>query len=213
MTFPEIPDPKPKHPFFVYNQEDRMSSMDEDKKSVEQALRGDEEAFEMIIRKYQQPLLNYIGRMVGDRELALDFTQEIFIRTYSSLHSYQPQYKFSTWLFKIASNFIIDHWRKKKIDALSLDHQPKFNDSLPPLQVPADEKSIVSKFEITQIKDRIEHALECIPASLREVFVWRHINEFSYEEIADIKGLPIGTIKNRVFQAKEMIRKQLEEMA
>ncbi len=213
MTFPEITDPKPKHPFFVYNQEDRMSSMDEDKKSVEQALRGDEEAFEMIIRKYQQPLLNYIGRMVGDRELALDFTQEVFIRTYSSLHSYQPQYKFSTWLFKIASNFIIDHWRKKKIDAFSLDHQPKFNDSLPPLQVPADEKSIVSKFEITQIKDRIEHALERIPASLREVFVWRHINEFSYEEIADIKGLPLGTIKNRVFQAKEMIRKQLEEMA
>lgn len=188
-----------------------MSSMDEDKKFAEQALRGDEEAFEMIIRKYQQPLLNYIGRMVGDRELALDFTQEVFIRTYSSLHSYQPQYKFSTWLFKIASNFIIDHWRKKKIDAFSLDQQPKFNDSLPPLQVSADEKSIVSKFEISQIKDRIEYALERIPASLREVFVWRHINEFSYEEIADIKGLPIGTVKNRVFQAKEMIRKQLEE--
>jgi RNA polymerase sigma-70 factor (ECF subfamily) len=87
--------------------------MDEDKKLINQTLKGDNRAFEMIIQKYQQPLLNYIGRMVGERELALDFTQEVFIKTYSSLHSYQPQYKFSTWLFKIASNYIIDFWRKK----------------------------------------------------------------------------------------------------
>lgn len=190
-----------------------MSSMDEDKKLVERVLKGEEKAFEMIIRKYQKPLLNYIGRMVGEQELALDFTQEIFIKIYASLHSYQPKYKFSTWIFKIASNFIIDHWRKKKIDAFSLDQQPKFDDSLPPLQVPADEKSIVIKFESSQLKERIERVLERIPSPLREVFVWRHINEFSYEEIADIKGLPVGTIKNRVFQAKEMIRKQLEETA
>lgn len=189
-----------------------MSSMNEDKELVERTIKGDKEAFEMIIQKYQQPLLNYIGRTVGERELALDFTQEVFIKTYSSLHSYKPQYKFSTWLFKIASNFIIDYWRKKKIDAFSLDQQEQDND-LPPLQVPDKEPSIVKKFEISELRERIEQSLEKIPAPLREVFVWRHINEFSYEEMAEIKGLPVGTIKNRVFQARELIRKRLEEKA
>ena len=125
-----------------------MSSMNEDKELVERTIKGEKEAFEMIIQKYQHPLLNYIGRTVGERELALDFTQEVFIKTYSSLHSYKPQYKFSTWLFKIASNFIIDYWRKKKIDALSLDQQEQDRD-LPPLQVPDKEPSIVTKFEIS----------------------------------------------------------------
>ena len=184
--------------------------MDEDKELVERTIKGEKEAFEMIIRKYQQPLLNYVGRMVRERELALDFTQEVFIRTYSSLHSYKPQYKFCTWLFKIASNFIIDYWRKKKINAFSLDQQQRAND-LPPLQVADEEPSIVKKFETSELRERIERALEKIPAPLREVFVWRHINEFSYEEMAEIKGLPVGTIKNRVFQAKESIRKLLEE--
>ena len=186
-----------------------MSSMNEDKELVKRTINGDKKAFEMIIQKYQQPMLNYIGRMVGERELALDFTQEVFIRTYSSLHSYKPQYKFGTWLFKIASNFIIDYWRKKKIDAFSFDQQ--LDNSLPSLQIPDDEPSIVKKFEASELRERIEQALEKIPAPLREVFVWRHINEFSYEEMAEIKGLPVGTIKNRVFQAKELVRKLLEE--
>jgi len=186
--------------------------MNEDKKLVERTIKGEKEAFEMIIQKYQQPLLNYIGRTVGERELALDLTQEVLIRTYSSLHSYKPQYKFSTWLFKIASNFIIDYWRKKKIDAFSLDQQERDTD-LPPLQVPDEEPSIVKKLEFSELREKIEQALEKIPAPLREVFVWRHINEFSYEEMAEIKGMPVGTIKNRVFQARELIRKRLEEKA
>jgi RNA polymerase sigma-70 factor (ECF subfamily) len=149
-----------------------MSSMDEDKELVERTIKGEKEAFEMIIQKYQQPLLNYIGRTVGERELALDFTQEVFIRTYSSIHSYKPQYKFSTWLFKIP---------------------------------------IVKKLEISELRERIDKTLEKIPDHLREVFVWRHINEFSYEEMAEIKGIPVGTIKNRVFQARELIRRLLKE--
>lgn len=188
-----------------------MSSMDEDRELVRRTLRGEKEAFEMIIRKYQQPLLNYIGRMVADRELTLEFTQEIFIKTYSSLHSYLPQYKFRTWLYKITSNLIIDYWRKKKIHTLSLDQQKGLNHQTLPFQVPNEESSTVKKFELSELRKKIEKALEKIPASFRELFVWRHINELSYDEIAEIKGLPVGTVKNRVFQAKEMIRQLLEE--
>lgn len=188
-----------------------MSSMDEDQKLIKRTLRGEKEAFEMIIQKYQQPILNYIGRMVTDREHALEFTQEIFIKTYSSLHSYLPTYKFRTWLYKIASNFIIDYWRKKKITTISLDQQNGLNYQTIPFQVPDEGSSTGKKYELSELRKKIEKALEKIPDYLRELFVWRHINELSYDEIAEIKGLPVGTVKNRVFQAKEMVRQLLEE--
>jgi len=185
--------------------------MNEDKELVEKTLKGEKKAFEMIIQKYQKPLLNYMGRMVGNMELALDFTQDVFVKVYSSLNTFQPQYKFSTWLYKIASNYVIDYWRKKKIIPLSLNQQSNDGSEHFSLQVPDDEPSIVQKFEIKEIRERIEQALSMIPDYLRELFIWRHINGFSYEEMAEIKGLPVGTVKNRVFQAKEMIRKLLEE--
>ena len=184
----------------------------EDKELVKKTLAGKQEAFEMIVQKYQQPLLNYIGRTVGEYELALELTQDVFIKTYSSLHSYRSHYKFSTWLYKIASNYIIDYWRKKKIKAFSIDQQSEKEDSPPPIQVPSQETSIYEKYELSEIKGKIETALEKIPSYLRELFVWKHINEFSYQEIAEIKDLPVGTIKNRVFQAKELIRKQMAGM-
>jgi RNA polymerase sigma-70 factor (ECF subfamily) len=165
----------------------------------------------MIVQRYKQPLLNYIGRMVGERELALDFTQDVFIKTYASLHTYRPQHKFSTWLFKIASNLTIDYWRKKKIDAYSFDQTRSTDDDRPNIQIPSKELSVVEKFELREIRERVEKAMQKIPPSLRELFVWRHVNEFSYEEIAEIKGLPVGTIKNKVFQAKELIRRNLEQ--
>lgn len=183
--------------------------MNEDKELVKRAVDGEKEAFEMIIQKYQKSLLNYIGRMVGERELALDYTQEVFIKTYSSLRSYKPQYKFSTWIFKIASNSVIDYWRKKKIDTLSIDQQSdEYNKPSP--QIPDNEPSVLKRYEMSELREKIEQALEKIPPFLRELFVWRHINELSYEEIAEIKNLPVGTIKNRVFQAKECIRSLLE---
>jgi RNA polymerase sigma-70 factor (ECF subfamily) len=185
--------------------------MNEDKKLIERTLSGEKEAFEMIIRKYQRPLFNYIGRMVGEKELALDFTQEVFIKTYSSLHSFKPQFKFRTWLFKIASNSVIDYWRKKKIEAYSIDTPLGRDYDTIPLQIPDSEPPLAKKFEMAQLREKIEHALEKIPPALRELFVWRHINEFSYDEMAEIKGLPVGTVKNRVFQAKELIRQLLEE--
>jgi RNA polymerase sigma-70 factor, ECF subfamily len=188
-----------------------MSSMNEerDKVLVKRALRGDKKAFEMIIRNYQQSLLNYVGRMVGERELALDFTQEVFIKAYSSLRSFEPQYKFSTWLFKIASNLVIDYWRKKKIPTLSIS-EPLGGDDTLTLDIPDETPSVVRKLELAELGKEIDWALGQIPAALRELFVWRHVNGLSYEEMAEIKNLPVGTIKNRVYQAKEMIRGLLE---
>ncbi len=184
--------------------------MTDDSLLVARALKGDRKAFEMIVRKYEQPLTSYLGRMTGEREAALDFAQEIFLKVYCSLKSYRPAYKFSTWLFKIASNHLIDHWRKKKVPTVSID-QPIDDEDGPLLPQVADPgPSVARKFELAEIREKIERALGSVPAALRELFVLRHVNEFSYEEIADIKNLPVGTVKNRVFQAKEMLRKRME---
>jgi len=185
--------------------------MDDEKHLIQRTLAGEKEAFEMIIQKYQRPLLNYIGRTLGDYEMALEFTQEVFIKTYSSLHTYQPNYKFSTWLFKIASNYIIDYWRKKKIDAYSIDQQNESSHRIHPIQIPANEIPVCRNYEIAELAEKIDHTLQELPPALRELFVWRHVNDLSYEEMAEIKGVPVGTVKNRVFQAKEIIRKHLEE--
>ena len=184
---------------------------DQDKTLVKQTLRGETKAFEMIVRKYQQPLLNYIGRMVGERELALDFTQDVFVRAYGSLRSYEPRFKFSTWLYRIASNLVIDHWRKKKIPTLSLNLPPNEDSESLTLDIADPGPSVVHRLEISEIRGRIEATLERLPALLRELFIWRHVNGLSYEEMAEIKRMPVGTIKNRVFQAKEMVRRLLEE--
>ncbi|MGD0782541.1 MAG: sigma-70 family RNA polymerase sigma factor [Candidatus Aminicenantales bacterium] len=193
--------------------EARASSQHEDQVLVRRTLRGDKEAFEMIVRRYQQPVVNYIGRMVREREMALDFSQEIFLKVYASLGSYRPQYKFSTWLFKIASNFMIDHWRKKKLPTTSIDQSFDYEDDGRRIQVADEGVSVGRRYELKEMRGRIDAALDRLPPAFRELFVWRHVDGLSYEEMAEIKGLPLGTVKNRVFQAKEMLRRMLEETA
>jgi RNA polymerase sigma-70 factor, ECF subfamily len=185
-----------------------MSSMHDDKAVVRRILQGDREAFAVIIERYQQPLLNYLGRMLGEREQALEFAQDVFLKAYASLGGYREEYKFSTWLFRIASNHMIDFWRKKKIAAVSLDRS--FSEDGAPPQAADPGPSVIRSYELSELRKKIEKALRQIPESLRELFILRHVNEFSYEEIAGIKRLPVGTVKNRVFQAKEAVRALLE---
>ena len=192
--------------------EDIKSSVTDVQRLIRRALRGDRKAFEMIVRKYQQPLLNYIGRMVREREQALDVSQEVFLRAYASLASYRPEYKFNTWLFRIASNYLIDSWRKKKPATVSLDQPLEGGDDDGCyLQVADEAASVARTLEMKELRTRLEAAVGRLPPHFRELFVWRHVNGLSYEEMAEIKGLPVGTVKNRVFQAKEMLRRRLEE--
>ena len=191
--------------------EDNRSSVPDDPTLVRRVLRGDQGAFEMIVRKYQLPMLNYVSRMVHEREMALDVSQEVFLRAYASLSSFRPEFKFSTWLFRIASNFLIDHWRKKKVPTVSLDQPMDDTDDGCHLQVADEKASVIRDLELKELRTRLESAMDCLPVHLRELFIWRHVTGMSYEEMAEIKKLPVGTVKNRVFQAKEMMRKLLEE--
>jgi len=182
----------------------------EDKAVVRCCLKGDKKAFEILVRKYEQPMINYFGRMVQDRELSLDLSQEVFLRAYGALHTYDEKYQFSTWLFRIATNLLIDYWRKKKIPLVYIE-TPGPDPDQEPVQIPDHEPSAMEKYEKRQMTELIEKAITRLPENLRELFVLRHINDFSYEEIASLKHLPVGTVKNRVFQAKELLRSMLEE--
>ena len=184
--------------------------MHDDKECVRRILSGEKDAFEMIIRKYQSPIFNYIGRAVGDYQTALEFTQDIFIKTYSHLSSYNPHYKFKTWIFKIASNYLIDYWRKKKISTLSVDQPKSSDDDRPLVQLASENRGVEDQFVMDELKNKIETVLEKVPPELRELFIWRHVNGLSYKEMAQIKNIPLGTVKNRVYQAKELIRSLLE---
>jgi len=105
---------------------------------------------------------------------------------------------------------MIDHWRKKKLPTVSIDQPFEEEDGPMTPQIADPGPSVVRKFELAEIREKIERALEAVPETLRELFVLRHVNEFSYEEIAEIKSLPVGTVKNRVFQAKELLRRRME---
>lgn len=164
----------------------------------------------MLVRKYQQQVFNYFGRLIQERELSLDLTQEVFLRAYAALHTYKEKYQFSTWLFRIASNLLIDHWRKKKLPLISIDPDPEEEEYRPP-DLPDGEPAVSESYERKELLEKIERAIVQLPEGLRELFVLRHMNDFSYEEIAAIKQLPLGTVKNRVFQAREWLRTRLEE--
>ncbi|MFQ6084229.1 MAG: RNA polymerase sigma factor [Candidatus Aminicenantia bacterium] len=182
----------------------------DDKELVAQTLKGREEAFEMIIKRYQTPIINFIGRMVGEYQQAVDLSQEVFIKAYSSLSLFDPKYKFSNWLFKIASNLCIDFWRKKKIFTFSMDQSISSENNLYP-QISDAKPSVIEQYEKKQLIQKLEKVIDKLPPSLRELFVLRHINDLSYQEIAQIKEIPVGTVKNKVFRAKERIKFLLEE--
>lgn len=182
----------------------------DDRNHVRRCLKGDREAFEIIVRKYQTPLFNYFFRMIQERELSLEMTQEVFLRAYVNLQTYNEDFQFSTWLFRIASNLLIDYWRKKKLPLVFMDAQDE-DEGRPCVQVPDFEPSVSEQYERKATIEAISRAIARLPENFRELFVLRHINDFSYEEIARIKNLPVGTVKNRVFQAKEMLRQFLGE--
>ena len=173
---------------------------------IEAVLAGDTDRFEKLVRRYQKPIINFIFRMVGNYEDAAELSQDVFIKAYSSLASYDSSYRFSTWLFRIATNRAIDFLRKKRVPVVSMegpdeDTTPQYSDEGP---------SPLDEIETDRVKVLLSDAIQQLPPDYREVIVLYHVNEVSYEQIATITGLPLGTVKNRIFRARQMMRRILE---
>jgi len=182
-----------------------------DEALVARACAGEVHAYEQIIRRYERPIVNFIYRMIGDYEQSLDLAQEVFFKVYRSLARFDPTYRFSTWLYRIASNRSIDHLRRQSPALLSLDDagDPEKNGERV-VQLKSPTRGPEDLLSSRELGDRIGEAIDSLPVSYRELILLRHLQGMPYEDIARVKGLPLGTVKNRLFRAREMLRKRLD---
>ena len=171
---------------------------------VQSAVAGREASFEELVRRYQRPIAAYVYRMVGDYDSALDLTQEVFIKVYNSLNRYRSEFKFSTWIYKIAHNAAIDHLRRHAVREQTLSGSVDGERR----EVTIESKRLTPEQESERKERRmeIESVVQLLQPAYRELIVLRHSHDLSYDEIAEVTGLPLGTVKNRLFRAREAMR-------
>lgn len=176
---------------------------------VVRALAGREEGFEELVRRYQRPIVAYVYRMVGDYDAALDLAQEVFIKVYNSLERYRPEFKFSTWIYRIAHNAAIDHLRRAgaaRTEDLEVEGEGGRTFEKP---LASGTPSPEQETERGERRAEIEDVVCQLQPAYRELIVLRHSHDLSYDEIAEVTGLPLGTVKNRIFRAREAMRELL----
>ncbi len=173
------------------------------------SIAGRSDGFEELVRRYQRPITSYVFRMLGDYESSLDVTQEVFIKVYNSLSKYSSEYKFSTWLYRIAHNAAVDHMRRNSITPQSLEAENA--DGSYQIQLESRDLSPEQDRERSEWRTEIDTVVRCLPPAYRDLILLRHGRDLSYDEIADITGLPLGTVKNRLFRAREMMREMFIE--
>lgn len=171
---------------------------------IEKAIGGREDGFEELVRRYQRPITAYVYRMLNNYDASLDVTQEVFIKVYNSLERYSSDYKFSTWLYRIAHNAAIDFMRKNSVSQQSIEAENA--DGSYQLQIESPNPTPEQERERSEWRKEIEAVVKCLPTVYRELILLRHAQDLSYDEIAEITNLPLGTVKNRLFRAREMMR-------
>ena len=182
----------------------------DDLKIIESCLLGNTQIFSRLIDNYKNMVYNLAYRMSNSPHEAEDISQEAFMRAYQSLAHFNPSYKFSTWLYQITLNIIRDKYKKKDIDYVSLDTPIETDDSEfypQPADLTNNPEKIISQKEDVQA---IQQAIYSLPLKYREVLVLRHLQDLSYIEIANILKLPAGTVKVRLYRAREQLRKILK---
>ncbi len=182
----------------------------DDRKLAAQAAKGRDAAFRELLCRYERPVFSLIFRMVRDRALAEDLAQETFIRAFRAINSYNPRYKFSSWIFKIANNHTIDHLRKRRLDTVSIDGSPHAvtgeEEAQTRLVVESTGEAPDRYVEQRELGSQIEQAIGELRPEYRTVVLLRHIEGHSYEEIADIMDLPLGTVKTYLHRARAELK-------
>ncbi|MGH7614138.1 MAG: RNA polymerase sigma factor [Gemmatimonadales bacterium] len=185
-----------------------------DQQVVEWAKDGNEPAFRELVRRYERPVFSLLYRMVRDRSLAEDLAQETFIKVLNGIRSYRPEFKFSSWIFKIANNAAIDHLRRRELDTLSLDGSPHAQTpeamQATALQLGARQESALDAVVARELGSQIELAIARLRPEYRACILLRHVEGHSYEEIALMLELPLGTVKTYIHRARNELRGYLE---
>jgi len=177
---------------------------------------GREAAYRELIRRYERPVFALLFRMVRDRELAEDLSQETFVKALNAIDSYRPEFKFSSWIFKIANNAAIDHLRRRELDTLSLDGSPHAGTpeamQATALQIGMRQESPLEAVEARELGGAIEAAIGRLRPEYRSCILLRHVEGRAYEEIAEILSLPLGTVKTYIHRARNELRLALAHL-
>jgi RNA polymerase sigma factor (sigma-70 family) len=179
---------------------------------IQQALGGDQKAYQLLFDAHKQAIFHIIVKIVRNDEEAQDLVQETFIKAFGSLKSYNPTYRFTTWLYKIAANSSIDYIRKRKLQTYSLDQPLNTKDGQVTVEVPDMSYHPERDLSAKQQHISISEAIKSLPDKYREVIIKRHQEDKSYEEIAESLHVPVGTVKARIFRARELLKKKLKSL-
>jgi RNA polymerase sigma-70 factor (ECF subfamily) len=184
-----------------------VSSSDTDA-LIERCLVGDQTAWEQIVRAHWRKVFNLAYKFVGRHDEAEDLTQDIFLKIFKALHTFDRRANFQTWIISISRNFCIDHYRsvRKERETMARDVDPS---TLTPV---ARERGPLGQLEQQDLKHLIRVALAELPAALREAVVMRDLKEYSYQEIATALGLPEGTVKSRINRGRLELARQLRRL-
>jgi RNA polymerase sigma-70 factor (ECF subfamily) len=187
-----------------------------DQDVVRRARGGEEAAYRELLRRYQGPVFSLIYRMVRDRALAEDLAQETFVKALNALDTYRSEFKFSSWLFKIANNVAIDHLRRRQLETLSLDGGPaaltaREVEETRPI-VPDRAETPLQEVEARELGAAIERAIGKLRPEYRACIILRHIEDRPYEDIAQILDLPLGTVKTYLHRARAELKEILGPM-
>ncbi len=186
--------------------------MKTDPELVQQSLQGNEGAFCELVDRYRARIYTFVLRIVKNPEDAGDVSQEVFVRVYRSLKSYDQSRKFSSWLFKIAQNMAIDNLRTRRSDTFSLDAPVETEKGEFSYQLPSREIEPDRALESTEVAEALDVAIADLEPGYRSVIMLRHVEGKSYEEIAEIMELPLGTVKTYIYRARRMLRAHLKNL-
>jgi len=182
----------------------------DDGEIVRRILAGEDVLFETLVRRYQVRVVSHVTRMVGSRDDALDLSQEIFLKVFQALDRFNPAYKFSTWLFRIAGNAAIDHLRKRRPRTVPLE-VPDPEGGTGSFQPEQKSAGLDPYGELRNVErgEAITRAIQDLPADFRELIALRHFAGLSDEEIAEVKRMPLGMVKNKLFRARVVLKERL----
>lgn len=181
---------------------------------VERARQGDRTAFGQLVNEYKDKIYNYVARMLNDPYEAEDVTQEAFLRAYKSLPRFRGASSFHTWLYRIASNLAIDVVRKRKRQdpTFSLDEPLESDDGEYERELPDETGGPEDRTSTRETRVAVRRAIMDLPEKLRDVMILYELQGETYEDIADILDVPLGTVKSRLFNARNRLKDSLQEL-
>ncbi|MEY4099219.1 MAG: hypothetical protein RL300_390 [Pseudomonadota bacterium] len=189
---------------------------DSDAMLVERAVAGDQRAYELLVIKYQRRIERLIGRMVRDVDLVEDVAQETFIRAYRALHQFRGDAQFYTWLYRIAVNtakrFLLKLKHDPAISQSSLQSNDEDDETFQRRNEPSTDETPESMLAAKEIGQAVNAAMEALPDDLKQALTLREIDGLSYEEIAEVMNCPLGTVRSRIFRAREAVSGKVKPM-